>query len=263
MLNAMLGECLHDSFVEWDPAHYLADYYACVEEDEQYTLQFLLREFKKLKNRPVALEFGIGPTVHHILPLSPYVSEIHVADYLPANLAEVRKWQTGQADAHNWQAFTEYILAHSGTSTPHQPDIANREALTRSRITRYLIGDASHDQPLGRDSRRRYECLLSCYCADSATSDKTIWYQYMANILSLLKPGGLFVTAALRNSQWYRVGQNYFPSADVNEHDFERLFASHSFDMDSLTIQVENVPSHATLGYESIVLASGFLADRA
>ena len=50
----MLGECLHDSFVEWDPAHYLADYYACVEEDEQYTLQFLLREFKKLSGGSIS-----------------------------------------------------------------------------------------------------------------------------------------------------------------------------------------------------------------
>lgn len=39
-----------------------------------------------------AIDIGCGPTVHHAFPLAPFIREIHLADYLPANLAEVRLW---------------------------------------------------------------------------------------------------------------------------------------------------------------------------
>ena len=221
-------------------------------------MKFLVQEFKKIEGQPIALEFGIGPTLHHVLPLSPHVREIHVADYLPSNLAEVRKWQASENGAHNWRPFTERVLAYEGIPSPDETDIHTRETLTRKRITRSLIGDASISHPIGQQGNGQYELVLSCYCADSATDDKTVWFRYMTNILRLLAPGGFFVTAALRNCQYYRVGNKYFPSASVNEDDFENLFRRLNIDMSRAIIQVENVPEHKAAGYESIVLASGF-----
>lgn len=249
------------SFDEWNPVDYLADYYTYVEPDEHHTLRFLAQEFEKIEGRPVALEFGIGPTLHRALSLSPYVREIHVADYLPSNLEEIRKWQKGDNGAHNWKPFTETVLAYEGVPAPRLRDIHQREALTRTCITNYFVGDASSSHPIGRRASRQYDLLLSCYCADSATNDKAMWLRYMTNILRLLKPGGFFVTAALRNCQHYKVGNRYFPSANVNEDDYESLFRQLDFDMSRATIQVTNVPEHNAIGYGSIVLASGFTSD--
>jgi len=81
----------------------------------------------------------------------------------------------------------------------------------------------------------------------------------MANILSLLAPGGFFVTAALRNCRTYRVGGRFFPGANVNEYDFADLFERHGFEMSRTTITVAHVPEHRANGYDSIVLASGFM----
>jgi hypothetical protein len=244
-------------FEEWAPDEYLAEYCARVDEDEKRTLRFLLREVSKFEGRPVALEFGIGPTVHHLLPLAPHVSEIHVADYLQANLDEVRRWQDARPGAHDWQSFTEFVLALEGTPAPSRASIARREALTRGRITRYLVGDVRVEDPLGPGRRGRYELLLSFYCVDSAVPDRATWQRCMANLLSLLGPGGLFVTAALRRCRRYPVGTRYFPSANIDEHDFAGLFAAQGFDMQSVTIEVDSVPSQASFGYESIVMASG------
>ncbi len=47
----------------------------------------------------------------------------------------------------------------------------------------------------------------------------------------------------------------------VNEVDYESLFRQLDFDMRWATIQVENVPEHNTIGYGSIVLASGFTSN--
>lgn len=248
------------AFYDWNPADYLTDYYAYVQKDEQHTLKFLVREFKKITGQPVALEFGIGPTLHHVLPLSPHVREIHVTDYLPANLNEIRKWQAEDTSAHNWRAFTEVVLNLEGFSVPTLQDIYQREALTRQRITQHFIGDAACSHPISAEGK--YEVVLSCYCADSATDDKATWGRYMRNILSFLRPGGFFITAALRNCSHYKVGDKYFPSANVNEADFEDLFQRLDFDMSRTTIEVQYVPEHKDAGFESIVLASGFTVRR-
>lgn len=232
------------------------DYYAHVEQDEQRTLKFLVQELKKIVGQPEALEFGIGPTLHHALPLSPHVREIHVADYLSANLNEIRKWQAEDASAHNWNAFTEVVLKFEGVSAPTPQDIYQREALTRRNITQRFISDAARSHAISAE--RKYEVVLSCYCADSATDDKATWSRYMGNILSFLQPGGFFITAALRNCSHYKVGDKYFPSAYVNENDFDDLFQRFDFDMSRTTIEVQHVPEHKDTGYESIVLASGF-----
>lgn len=246
------------TFDDWNPAQYLADYYSRVEPDEQRTLKFLVQEFARIPGRPVALEFGIGPTLHHALPLSPHVREIHVADYLPSNLSEIRKWQAEDEAAHDWAPFTASVLRFEGIGMPTARDIRRREALTRRRITRLIVGDAASSTPLGAASERKYGCVLSCYCADSATGDKATWRRYMTNIVSLLAPGGFFVTAALASCRHYRVGGKRFPCANVNEHDFATLFQQLRFDMSTAVIRVEPVPEHRDLGYGSIVLASGF-----
>ena len=47
----------------------------------------------------------------------------------------------------------------------------------------------------------------------------------MANITDLVEPGGLFITAALRRCRSYLVGDKRFPSANVDEHDLQRVLA--------------------------------------
>jgi len=246
------------SFEDWNPIDYLKDYYSHVEQDERYTIEFLVNEFKKIQNKPVAVEFGAGPTLHHVIPLAPYVSEIHMTDYLMSNLHELTKWQKLKRGSHNWNEFTKFTLGCEGKVNVTEGEIAERESLVRKKITKYFLSDASKQNPLGEKLRETYEFVLSCYCADSATDSREVWYEYMKNIVSLLKPGGFFVTTALRNCQHYRVGERFFPCAYVNEQDFKMLLQDLDFNMSTVSIIVKNVPEHKEVGYESIVLVSGF-----
>jgi SAM-dependent methyltransferase len=246
------------SFDQWSADAYLRDYYTRIESEELCTLRFLVEQFKKLPQRSRALEFGIGPTLHHLLPLSPYAAEIHVADLLPENLEAVRKWQLQDAGAHDWSAFTRSVLEFEGEDCPTSVDISAREQLTRSRLTRCLIGDARLHQPLGPAFDDHYDCVLTCYCADSATADKLQWYGFMRNIASLLRPGGLFVVAALRECTGYKIGEKFFPSPSIDERDMRRVFASLGFDANEVEMRVEAVPDQRKSGFESVVLAAGF-----
>ncbi|MEI7469790.1 MAG: guanitoxin biosynthesis pre-guanitoxin forming N-methyltransferase GntF [Chloroflexota bacterium] len=241
-------------FNRWDAQQYLTDYYNNISQDELATLSFLCHEAKKIKNQPIALEFGSGPTIHHVLPIAPYVSELHMADYLSSNLNEIRKWKTKQREAHDWYKFTDYILSNDATYVAHDQDqIAQREDLTRQKIT--------HFYELGLGKKNKYDVVISCYCADSATESRSDWYRYMSNIIGLLKKsGGFLLIAALRNCHSYRVGNNYFPSANINENDINILFSKNHIAKHSSTIKIAYVPETKSYGYDSIVLASGFVS---
>lgn len=247
-------------FVRWDAARYLRDYYGRLEHDEELTLRFLVRRIADAGPRSRVLEFGSGPTVHHLLPLAPHVGAVDVADYLPANLEQVQRWLRRSPAAHDWRAFTSHVLACEGRPLPHARELAEREDLTRRRVRHLLHCDAGRDHPLGAPLHRGYDALISCFCADSATDDKATWRRYMANILGLLKPGGLFVGAALRRCRRYRVGSAQFPCADIDERDVEAVLRNAGCDRHSIRIEVEAVPQHRALGYDGIVLAAGVLA---
>jgi len=246
-------------FDQWDSATYLTDYYSRVERDEQLTLKFLLQEFKRIEPPAVALEFGVGPTLHHALALSPYVTEIHAADYLRSNLHQVRSWMLRQRAAHDWKPFTRHILACEGGVEATELEVQRRETLTRGRVKRLLLCDAAQAVPIPTFRGVGYEVVVSCYCAESATADRSTWRRYMTNIFGLLRPGGLFVMAALRKCRRYKVGDNYFPCADVDETDVAMLFEQNGFNMRRTRLRVEPVPEQRALGYEGILLASGML----
>ena len=242
------------SFSEWIPRDYLRDYYSTVQEDEKATIQYLCDTFKTIKGNPLMLEFGCGPTLHHVFAAAPYVSEIHMADYLQSNLDEVKSWVDDADGRHSWYEFVKYTLECEGIKNPTKKQILERKDLTRKKITKYVVVDAGKNDPAGPDYRETYPLVMSCYCADSATSDKDTWNEYMKNIISMTDSGGTFITTALRKCRHYRVGERYFPSAYVDEHDFTRIL-SLDFSPKNTTIKIQRLAEHDSVGYSSILLA--------
>ncbi len=232
---------------DWVPQEYLADYYSVVEPDERETIAVFAEAMTQAPDGEAVLVFGTGPTLHHVFLAAPKASELHLADYLPANLDEIERWRTRDPAAHDWRPFVRYTLECEGLVDPTDEEITRREELTRSKITRLLQVDARRPVPLDQ----RYATVISAYCADSATNNRATWETLMANITDLVEPGGLFITAALRRCRSYLVGDNRFPSANVDEHDLERVLAP-GF---SAHVQVRELQGHDAQGYSSIVLA--------
>ena len=233
---------------DWVPGEYLADYYSEVEPDELETIAFFVDAMRETEpGRPV-LFFGVGPTLHHVFLAAPHASEIHLADYLPANLREIERWLAREPGAHDWRPFVRYTLQCEGIAQPTAQQLIEREELTRARVTRLLEVDARHPAPLDE----RYATVVSAYCADSATEDRAVWETFMDHIAGLVRPDGVFVTAALRRCRHYVVGGKRFPSADVDEHDMGAVLArrfSHA------TVEARRLAEHAGQGYSGIVLA--------
>ncbi len=237
---------------DWRPGEYLADYYAAVEPDEVATIAFFVDAMRRAQAHRPVLFYGVGPTLHHVFLAAPTASEIHLSDYLPENLGEIRRWLDGDATAHDWRPFVRYTLQCEGTPAPTEAQVADREALTRRKVTRLLEVDArSPGIPGGAGG---YATVISAYCADSATADRDTWWTFMEHISGLVEPGGLFVTAALRRCASYLVGGKRFPGADVDEGDL-RAVLQRDFACKRGAIEGRAVPGHASQGYAGIVLA--------
>jgi hypothetical protein len=235
---------------DWVPAEYLSEYYPRVQPDEVATIAYLVDALRGAARDQPVLFFGVGPTLHHVFAAAPMATEIHLSDYLPANLAEIQRWLDRDPGAHDWRPFVRYTLCCEGIAAPDDLQVTAREELTRSRITRLIRADAGDAPPIAR----LYPTVVSAYCADSATADRDTWRLFMRNITGLVEPGGLFVTAALRRCRGYLVAGKAFPCADIDEHDVQ---AALSPDFTG-AVEVQGVPD--AHGYSSVVLARAVAA---
>jgi hypothetical protein len=248
LTRAVLGRGYAAFEDDWVPGEYLADYYREVEPDELETIAFFVDAMREVEPGEPVLFFGVGPTLHHVFLAAPHASEIHLADYLPANLREIERWLRREPGAHDWRPFVRYTLQCEGIEHPTEAQVTEREELTRTRVTRLLEVDARHPSPLAE----RYATVVSAYCADSATEDRAVWETFMEHIAGLVRPGGVFVTAALRRCRYYVVGDKRFPSADVDEVDVGAVLARR---FGRATVEARRLAEHAAQGYSGIVLA--------
>lgn len=241
---------------DWVPGEYLADYYRVVEPDERRTIAFFVEAVRDAQPDQPIFFCGVGPTLHHVFLAADKASEIHLGDYLPANLREIERWIGRDPGAHDWRPFVRYTLECEGSTAITEAQITAREELTRAKISRLVTVDLRRVDPLGSPGHCSYGTVISAYCADSATDDHATWRAYMRRIAGLVHPGGTLLVAALRKSRGYRVGGKMFPSANVDEHDvraaMETCFAS-----GDLTIEAHHLAHAAPKGYASIVLARG------
>jgi hypothetical protein len=242
------------SFDEWVPRDYLHDFYREMQDDERHTMRYFVEKMRTAPRGPI-LVYGCGPTLHHAFLTIPYATELCLADYLPANLQEIRDWKQRAPGAHDWTAFVRYTLSCESGIEPTEAAIVEREEALRLRITGLLQTDAGMTDPLGSHYRGHFAVVLSPFCADSATDDKVVWSRFSRNIASLVRPGGVMLTSALRHCVQYKIGPRSFPAANIDERDLEAILKT-DFVADSVEVVVRHVPEHRVQGYEGILLAA-------
>jgi SAM-dependent methyltransferase len=250
-------------WASWRPAEYLHEYLSRrVEPDEQAALRFQVA-FLRRSGRvfPRALEYGCGPTVMRALAAAPYVVSLDMADRLESNLRHVRSWWARDSDADDWSPFAEYILRCEGDVAPTRERVYAREARTRRVLTELLPTDARRRDPLGPERYASYDLLISSFCLDCLSPSKAVWRRCMRNVFGLLRPGGSFVLLSLRNCARYRVGERWFPAANVSRGDFEAALLAGGAAPGALEIEECELPSHADQGYRGLLMACGRRTD--
>jgi len=243
------------AYAKWVPSDYLAEYYRELQEDERSTSRYFVEQIRAASAGPM-LCFGCGPTLHHVFLAAPHMTEIYLADYLPANLAEIERWRRKEPGAHDWKPFVRYTLQCESGADPTAAQIDERMELLRKKIVGLVHADASLEDPLGSAYRGRFAAVLSPYCAEAATSDRAQWVQYCRNIASLVRADGLFLTSAVRLCQQYKAGDRYFPATPIDETDLREVLLN-DFQPDTVEVEVREVLDHANQGFSGILLGRG------
>ena len=247
-----------DRWKSWQPGEYLREYCHKVEPDDKAAIEFQVRFLQRVgREHPRALEYGCGPTLMRAIAASPYVAALDMADKVDINLRHVRRWASGDSTADDWSRFTDYVLRCEGVTEPSREEVQARENHTRSVLSGLLLTDARDRLPLGQARVARYDLLISGFCLDCLSESKVLWRRCMRNVFKLLKPGGSFVVLALRGCEGYRVGEHWFPAANIQSGDLKAALVECGADQVSLEIAQRELPGHASQGYRGILLASG------
>jgi hypothetical protein len=247
------GSELGTDWSHFDPHAYLNEYYADLGPENLALLRFFAQVYQDLPEGGVLLDFGGGPTIYPLISAVTRVAEIHFSDYLDANLAEVRGWLAGKPGAFDWTPFIRKSLEFEGGPATDAA-VEHRAKAIRQHVTRVMHCDASRTPPI-EDGLRLYDVVLTNFCAESATSDRAQWELYMANIGTLLKPGGWLVMSALKGATQYSVGPRSFPAVDISEHDLVELLEENHFPRKG--IEVRTVPAdRPSRDYKGLLLAA-------
>lgn len=240
---------------EWHPKEYLSQYYSSqsVADDEAENFKFLIDFLSSSdKKNETCLDFGCGCTLHHMMPLSPYVSEIHLADYMASNLAEIQSWLDETATAHNWDVYFQGVLELEAQSQISEISLNARKQELRGKITQLKTADIRSNTPLS--SELSYDLVTSYYCAEAVASSKTEWEMMFANLSTLVSPGGTLISSVMRHCDFYMVGNKKFPSAHVDENDIAQVLVQNNFDLEKSEIRVAEVEDWAEEGFDGICM---------
>jgi hypothetical protein len=241
-----------EDWAQFDPVAYLDEYYADVGPENFELLRFLAETYRELPKGGVLLDFGGGPTIYPLISAVTRFDEIHFAEYLEANLEEVRRWIQGDPAAFDWSDFIRKALELEAGQPCTDAEVGRRARQIRQCVTRLLRCDASRTPPIDRPPA--YDVVLTNFCAESATSDRGRWRSYMANIVSLLKPGGWLVMSALKGATRYAVGPRAFPAVDISEGDLIQLLGENGFPRAGIEMR-SVAPDRLTRDYKGLILA--------
>lgn len=234
----------------WSAKEYLRQYYTAAEPqtDERHSLMMLAAWLRGGPRVQRALEVGCGPVPYRALLLTPHADEIHLADFLIENLAEVRAWKEERPGHHDWDSYLRGALALEGGDPVG--DLASRKADLRSKMADLRVCNLTREHPLGLPTT--YDLVTSFYCAEAISHEKADWERHVTNLAGLVGPGGRLFVTAVRNCTSYRVFDHEFPASQVNEADWARLLAVLGFPPDRTIIDVVATPEFVSEGFDSV-----------
>lgn len=222
---------IEQTFATFNSRDYLKEYYYKAGDpgDENYELlEFFVKAYKGVKDTPLMVEIGGGPTIYQLITAASKVKEIHFSEFLPQNRNEVQKWEDEEENAFQWDSFIDLSLVLEGLENDPE-SVEKRKKLVREKIKKIIPCDITKSDPLGVKYRGTYDLVSTNFCPESITSDKKAWEESIDNICSLLKPEGVIIMTALKHAHWYYVGSKQFPATYLDEEDIKRVLEKLGF----------------------------------
>ena len=234
------------------------------------------------------LDVGGGPTIYQHIAMSLQAGSITHSEFLEQNRTEVNKWVNNEEGSYNWDSYFDFIVimlnkdedykrvlyeqlqggdretkAHAGlVKSLLEGDTENFKVYLREKLNQRVIQGDVFSSDLGLGVSKKYdvassgregsvEMLTSNFTVESATGDRKKWEQGMKNITSKIKNRGFLALTALRNAEWYSVGEEKMPAVKINENDLIAILKNEGFDI--IELRTLEGSDKETVGYEGMV----------
>lgn len=246
----------------WNSQAYLQQYYCAdrvagdVEVYYQKVISFLKRSGKQYQQM---IDVGCGPTIHMVIPIAPWVKEIHLADFNQENLDEVKKWLNEETNAHNWDLYINRVLEIETGANVTNEMIDARKNILREKITKLVLLDIA--SPENIKSLPKFDLVLSAYCVDAATSKLGEWKKLLNNLTTIASNDSTLVLVSSNNSTYYAVREMKFPNAGVSQNEIIDALEELGYTLKTTNEAIDqqfhliNVEDWVEYGISSIILA--------
>lgn len=234
------------------------------------------------------LDVGGGPTIYQHIAMSLQAGNITHSEFLEQNRKEVTSWLNNEEGAYNWDGYFELIRTMFSRDEEYQNivqgqlksedeqtrnhatlvknliegDVENFKAHLRKELGQNVVQGDVFTPTLGLENGKQYdvashgregtvEMLTSNFTIESATGDRAKWEQGMKNITAKIKSGGFLALTAIRNAEWYAVGEEKMPAVKVNEDDLKEILEKEGFQIADM--RVLEGSDQENVGYDGMV----------
>ncbi|XP_019632837.1 PREDICTED: nicotinamide N-methyltransferase-like [Branchiostoma belcheri] len=135
------------------------------------------------------IDIGSGSTLYQVISASRFFSEIVCSDYSKDARAEIEKWLKKDGTAFDWTEYFQYFIELEGSSEK----IEDREQQLRHAVKAVVHCDVLQPNPTHPLTFDPFDVMISAYCLEVACPDRPSYAKAVANISTLLKPGGTIV----------------------------------------------------------------------
>ncbi|MDM8530692.1 guanitoxin biosynthesis pre-guanitoxin forming N-methyltransferase GntF [Anaerolineales bacterium HSG25] len=253
-----ISEYEQEYLTVFDPKTYLDEYYGPEPDEEtRFTTQFMVNALQTMPQNLSVLELGTGPCLYSAAVLAKQALEIHLSDYVPASIAELRRWLEDHAEVHNWNPYIKLVLEQEGqTATPKT--IEQRASLIRQKVTQVTHCDVLATEPIGANAPQ-YDLVTAHHCTDVAASTVDEWVQVMQNISNLVKPKGwllLSITMGATTNTFVHNGETHiFPCVSLTEQNIRQGYELAGYDLNTFCLKKLTVPDEREYSADVKVLA--------
>jgi hypothetical protein len=223
----------------FDPKEYLHEMFIAPDDEDRFSITFMIRVLKSLPDNLFIHEFGGGPALYSVAALALKAREIHFSDVVDASLREVNAWIRNQPGAHNWNPYLALALQLEGISVT-QTTIAERAKLMRKALTKLMHCDAQRSSPIELENTQ-YDLVTAHHCTDVAATSVQEWKRVLGNVTNIVRPGGWLMLSVTTGARTYEVGDVTFKCVNLTRNDIQSGLLETGYREESLILETYRV----------------------
>ena len=235
----------------FDPKAYLKEMFHAPDDEDQFSMSFIVKALNFLPDRLFIHEFGGGPTLYSVAALAAKAREIHFSDVVDANLREVDAWLKSRLDAHDWNPYIALALGVEGLPIT-EANINERAALMRKVVKQLMHCDAQRNSPIELE-KVQYDLVTAHHCTDVAATTVQEWIGVIQNVTNIVRHGGWLMLSVTTGARTYEVGDVIFECVNLTKDDVRNGLLAAGYRKESIILESYEVEHPQE--YSGIIMA--------